>query len=280
MAYRILSLDGGGSWALIQARALGKLYGEQTSGWEILARFQLVAANSGGSLVAGCLAVGMSPADIVASFEDEGWRRLLFHALPWPERHLNPLAWAIGGPRYDTEAKLAGLRKRLGESGDLPLDRLAEAQGRPLPDLLITAFDYDRARALYFRSRPDSRAANFPPSPAPTLAEALHASSTAPVKYFDRPAEVLHRRAWDGGLAGLNNPVLAAVTEAVANGEAPEGPAVLSLGTGSGVLPPVPPSLPVEIQRIGSPRRMGRVVHRHCLLVPFEPGDHLAHCGV
>jgi hypothetical protein len=34
--YKILSLDGGGSWALIEARALAVLFGGATPGREIL----------------------------------------------------------------------------------------------------------------------------------------------------------------------------------------------------------------------------------------------------
>jgi hypothetical protein len=53
MPYKILSLDGGGSWALIQARVLGKLYGDNTSGLDILKDFDLVIGNSGGTLNIG-----------------------------------------------------------------------------------------------------------------------------------------------------------------------------------------------------------------------------------
>jgi patatin-like phospholipase/acyl hydrolase len=51
MSYRILSLDGGGAWAIIEARALIGLYGIDTAGHDVLRRFHLVAENSGGSLV-------------------------------------------------------------------------------------------------------------------------------------------------------------------------------------------------------------------------------------
>jgi hypothetical protein len=47
MPYRILSLDGGGAWALIQVRTLMTLYGESTSGHEALRNFDLAAGNSG-----------------------------------------------------------------------------------------------------------------------------------------------------------------------------------------------------------------------------------------
>ena len=53
MTYRILSLDGGGSWALIQVRALIDMYGGGTTGHQVLQDFDMVAANSGGSVVLG-----------------------------------------------------------------------------------------------------------------------------------------------------------------------------------------------------------------------------------
>ena len=39
--FRVLALDGGGSWAIIQAMALVKLYDENTTGHEVLADFDL-----------------------------------------------------------------------------------------------------------------------------------------------------------------------------------------------------------------------------------------------
>jgi patatin-like phospholipase/acyl hydrolase len=51
MPFRVLSLDGGGAWALIQVRALMALYGESKTGHQILRNFDLVAAHSGGALV-------------------------------------------------------------------------------------------------------------------------------------------------------------------------------------------------------------------------------------
>ena len=52
---RVLSLDGGGAWALIQVLALAAIYTPQTCGHEVLRDFDVIAANSGGSLVLGGL---------------------------------------------------------------------------------------------------------------------------------------------------------------------------------------------------------------------------------
>ncbi len=101
-------------------------------------------------------------------------------------------------------------------------------------NLIVTAFDYDRERAAFFRSNRDSRAKSSTPAIDATLVDAVNASTCAPIVYYDKPAEVSGRRFWDGALAGLNNPVLAAVAEALVNRTAEvDDFRVLSLGTGA-----------------------------------------------
>lgn len=240
--YKILSLDGGGSWALIQAQTLLKLYGD-ISGREILRKFDLVAATSGGSLVAGALAAGMKPTEVFELFDHEDKRRKVF-----VDKTFAFLTRFFGiGPRYVTAKKLVGLHdvldsgSKCGVKGNTPLNGLKFNE--KFPDFLITSFDYDRQRAVFFRSNENSKASSDPGNYKPAwLAEALHASSNAPVNYFDEPAQFDNpafkdKRFWDGGTAGLNNPVLAGVTEAIANKEKPENIKVLSIGTGSVMLP-------------------------------------------
>lgn len=248
---RILSLDGGGSWAILQAHALAQIFGVDTSGHEILNQFDLVAANSGGSLVAGCLIMNMSPQEIMEMFRDENRRKQIFHK--------NKIHFFT---RYSTSEKLEGIRAMLDEAGrlhhlqirgDTPLNCLA--QDNNSPDLLITAFDYHRQRATFFRSNIYSAACNTYstecPVTAPTLAEALHASSTAPVRYFDEPAQFktsafLGRKFWDGAVAGYNNPVMAAVIESLANQGDASKMKIISLGTANVFLPISSESEPID----------------------------------
>jgi patatin-like phospholipase/acyl hydrolase len=70
MAYRILSLYGGGIWALIQIKALISLYNNDkgTSGHTVLKDFDLVAANSAGSIVLGGLLENLTLGGILALF--------------------------------------------------------------------------------------------------------------------------------------------------------------------------------------------------------------------
>lgn len=256
MSYRILSLDGGGAWALIEVLALMNLYAKNTTGHKILADFDLVAANSGGSLVLGGLIENLSLSDLLTYFNDETKRRSIFSPTSsWGDRALHELVGL--GPKYSADAKLPAIERLLPRNGNAPLNGVMTKEAIQRPGgsnvhLLIVGFDYDRNRATFFRSANvggtktawgSGNASNA------TLAEAIHASTNAPVNYFDAPAQFPDKpeRYWDGAITGGNNPVLAAVTEATVLGQEPMDLAVLSLGTGSVALPQAAPGDPPSI---------------------------------
>jgi hypothetical protein len=248
--YRILSLDGGGSWALIQVKALIELFGPDKSGREVLQNFNLVAANSGGSIVLGCLIENMSLSKILGFFNDEAQRKAIFSKSDSVgDRVLQDVAGV--GPKYSEKNKLPALQRVLPQRGNQFLsDALAGIRRTGATEdlhALITSFDYDRNRATFFRSTP----ATGPEwgqgdTSKITLAEAIHASTNAPINYFDAPAQFPNRegRYWDGGIAGCNNPVLVAVTEAIVKGQDPTSIAALSVGSGSVALPSRRPGEP------------------------------------
>ena len=261
MSFRILSLDGGGTWALIQVKALMALYPAGTRGHTVLADFDLVGANSGGSIVLGGLLEDLTLAELLSLFEDQSERQSIFSPThSFGDRILHDVTGL--GPKYSAENKLPALQTAFPTKGTVPLDSVAAGLRRPESNqdlhLLIIGFDYDRNRAAFFRSSPASGPAWGTGDPADvTLAEAIHASTNAPVNYFDAPATFPDRpgRYWDGAIAGCNNPVLAAVTEAIAKSQAPTDLAVLSIGTASVSLPwpqPGQPSSPY-LQQIVSP---------------------------
>jgi hypothetical protein len=254
--FRILSLDGGGTFAMIQAKALADLYPGQ-NGHEVLSHFDMVVGCSGGSIVASGLIEGHSPQQIFELFDNESNRRSLFGALPWWRSKMylatryrdNPV-----GQRFSTKGKLNFLHSILPKFGKLPLHELPKAlaptrfalrkaRGEYLTDLsvVIVTYDFDRDRARMMRSNWQSAAANFPKhkNSAIHLADAAHASSTAPVNWFDLPAQFDHGRFWDGAMTGYNNPVLAGVTEAIAMGYSGDEIGVLSIGTSATALPPM-----------------------------------------
>jgi hypothetical protein len=241
--YRILSLDGGGSWALIQVKGLIELYGPDKPGREVLQDFDLVAANSGGSIVLGCLIEDLSLGKTLAFFNDEKQRKAIFSkSNSLQDRALRDLAGV--GPKYSEKNKLPALQRVLPQRGNLSLQDAVAGIRRPgaSEDLhvLITSFDYDRNRATFFRST-SATGPEWGHGDASeiTLAEAIHASTNAPINYFDGPAKFPDRegRYWDGGISGCNNPILVAVTEAIVKGQESTNIAALSIGTATVGLP-------------------------------------------
>jgi len=278
MGYRILSLDGGGSWALIEVRALIELYSPTTTGHQVLADFDLVAGNSGGSQVLAGLLEDLPLKDLLAYYQDEAMRRSLFSPTPnwfyrWLNRHIGI------GPAYSTQRKLEVLQEHLPKTGSKTLAEAAKGLGRGAADIhiLIIGFDYDANRSAFFRSGSTvgpgwghGHAADA------TLAEAIHASTNAPVNYFDGPAILPSGgRFWDGGITGCNNPSLAAVTEAIGRGQTPTDIIVLSLGTGTVSLPTRSPKDPTDSPFIRPPGKTGLLndIHRLATSIMDDPPD-------
>ncbi|HLY45973.1 MAG TPA: patatin-like phospholipase family protein [Stellaceae bacterium] len=249
MTCRVLSLDGGGAWALIQVLTLMDLYGEAASGHQVLANFDLVAASSGGSLVLAGLVENLSLDNILQYFMDEQKRRSIFS--PTTSLGDNLLQTVLGvGPKYSANAKLPAIERLLPTTGDSPLagamDGVVGPAGKPV-HLLIVGFDYDRNRAIFFRSAPATQAGWGTGQPATvTLAGAVHASTNAPVNYFDAPADLPDApgRFWDGGITGCNNPAVSAVVEALVLGYRSLDIRVLSLGTATVIFPLADPGVP------------------------------------
>jgi hypothetical protein len=252
---RILSLDGGGSHMSIPARALGALFGDDTPGDQIVASFDFVVANSGGAIVLAALCCGYTPRQIANQYLDASTIRKMF-CPRWTAAV--PLLRSVL-PRYSTEGKaraLAGMMDARWSSGPRPSTILLTDWPRILGasvQLLIPAFDFDQRRVSFFRSNPASPAKSSQPAVNATLLEAVHASSTPPVPYFDRPAAVRGHRYWDGGLGGYDNPVLAGVVEALAQQPgAVDAVRVLSLGASTRARPTASASVRPPI---GEPRR-------------------------
>jgi hypothetical protein len=260
MPFRVLSLDGGGAWALIEVRTLMALYGKYATGHQVLRNFDLVAANSGGSLVLAGLVEDLPLEEILQYFMAEDKRRSIFS--PTTDPGNNVLRDLLGiGPKYSAKAKLPAIERLLPKTGDEPLEGTMNGvngpNGSPV-HLLIVGFDYDRNRAVFFRSASAGGPSWGDGQPAKvTLAAAVHASTNAPVNYFDAPAILpgAADRYWDGGISGCNNPAVAALTEAAVLGHLLQDMRLLSLGTATVSLPLAPigsPTSPLEAPRLES----------------------------
>ena len=216
MPYRILSLDGGGVWSLIQVRTLISLYGADTQGHAVLKAFDLIAANAGGSLVLAGLVENMKLADLLALFMDERKRHALFP------------------PTKQTGGAVLRLLPKSGRQGmQQAANGIIGQGGRPV-HLLVIGFDDDRNRVRFFRSQPagatewnDGMSTDMP------LAAVVHISMRASIDRFPVPAEspLSLGRFWNGSITGCDNPLLAAVVEAITLNVSPGNIRALSLGT-------------------------------------------------
>jgi hypothetical protein len=233
---RILSLDGGGTWALIQIEALIDLYGSDARGHAILGHFDLAVATSGGALVLGGLAADLSLATLYDLFMDAPKIAGLFGKKrgAWWRTKLGI------SPRYTTTSKRAALDGLYGPLGSMRIHELGEQLGT---QLVFVTYDYDARRSIFVRSKLDAPSASrSPPGDDPSesirelsLVDAVHGSSTPPVRFFDEPAltdAVRTRRLWDGGVGGYDNPAVVGVAELLAQGVDPHAIALLSIGTG------------------------------------------------
>jgi hypothetical protein len=234
---RILSLDGGGTWALVQVAALTSIYGSQTTGREVLRDFDLVVANSGGALVVAALFEDFTLERIGELFNDSVMLGRLFDA----KSVRGMRGWLHWFPRYQTRAKLGMLEEFCPSAAKTKMSEVCSSLGGRT-NLLLVSFDYDTQRAVFTRSNAGSLSQAFlldvPHQLARELsvADAVHGSSTPPVRFFDQPAltgSPRSRRLWDGALGGYNNPVVAGICELLAHPEVrPEAIEVLSIGTG------------------------------------------------
>ena len=109
-SYNILSLDGGGTWAVLQAMALADIYGGDTPGRQILRHFNLVTANSGGSLVAASLWADMTPNDLIGEFDRDAILQNVFSRLSWLKAFPRSIFTSFKlGPKYSSERKLKAI---------------------------------------------------------------------------------------------------------------------------------------------------------------------------
>src|ERR1700722_8266511 len=120
MTYRVLSLDGGGVWAVIQVKALIALYDAQTLGQTVLRDFDLVAGTSGGSIVLGGLVENVTLGQLLDYFSSQQNRQAIFSPTQMLlDQALSNIIHA--GPKYSAEAKLPALETLMPNRGNLNL---------------------------------------------------------------------------------------------------------------------------------------------------------------
>lgn len=236
--YNILSLDGGGSWAIIQLLTLKDRYGN-ISGHEILQKFDLVIANSGGSIVLAALAENWTLDKALTLFEDQTIRESIFSETTYKERYF-PVDYLrlLGidlGPKYSSKRKKESFENLFKEINKRQMSELPSFIKNESLKLVVCTYDALNNRAKFFKSY----GADAEDYDSIRLTQAIHASSNAPVQYFDFPARFkaknseIYYELWDGALGGFNNPILAGMIEAFKLGVKLKDIRMVSIGTGN-----------------------------------------------
>ncbi|MEM7513073.1 MAG: patatin-like phospholipase family protein, partial [Bacteroidota bacterium] len=233
--YKILSLDGGGSWSILQLLTLKEKYGN-VSGHEILKDFDLVLANSGGSIVLAALAENYTLQKAIDIFLLEENRSMIFSKNRYAEKFI-PVSFFRGkfGPKYSTKRKKEAFDTLFNTVSKIPMEKLPDHIGKPSLRISIATFDALNNRARFFKSY-GSEKDTFD---SITITQAIHGSSNAPIQYFDFPAKMKAKNSniwyylWDGALGGFNNPTVAALIEAIKADVSLDSIKLISIGTGT-----------------------------------------------
>ncbi len=234
MNYKILSLDGGGSWAIIQLLTLKHKFGN-IEGHKILKEFDMVIANSAGSIVLAALAENWTIDKALSLFKDKSVKKKVFAKNRFRDRFFpTDFLGIVSGsfPKYSAEKKYKTFSEFFPELDKRQMNELPAFIGKESLKLVVCTFDALDNRAKFFKSYGESQSRN-----SVKLTQAVHGSSNAPVSYFDFPAifEAANSNhqymIWDGALGGFNNPVAAGVIEAIKAGVSVNDLKVISIGT-------------------------------------------------
>lgn len=201
------------------------------TGHEILREFDVVIANSGGSIVLACLVEDWTPEYSLTLFRDKIKREQIFSKNSFLERFFPADYFPSIGPKYSAKRKGLAFRQ-IFKKGDNLMDELPTMIGKPSLKLVVCTYDALNNRAKFFRSH--GHGLTFD---RVRLTQAIHGSSNAPIQYFDFPARFKAKGSniwydlWDGALGGFNNPVAAGIIEAIKCGYKKDDISVVSLGT-------------------------------------------------
>lgn len=213
MAYRILTIDGGGIAGLFAARLLERLGAEHPA---LLRDVDLIAGTSTGGIIALCLAHGASPAELVSLYAEHGGE--IFDD-SWFDNIID-VGTAIGSD-YDNKKLKKNLERVLGAA------RLRDLAKRVLiPSFDLDAVDEDGVRAWkpkFFHNYPGSD------TDGAELAVDVALRTSAAPTYFPTYQGYI-----DGGVVA-NNPSVSAIATALdprAGKQKLDDIVVLSVSTG------------------------------------------------
>ena len=173
MAFRILSLDGGGIRGVIPATMLAVI--EQQIGVPLNQYFNLIAGTSTGSILAAGIAIGLRPIDLLGMYQKKGSRIFPYKSLWSPERLGLVVQYGLSAPKYSDKGLVEVLKE------EFKYKKLTEITST---NLLMVSYDTINREPIIFKSW-RKKFINVP------LWEACVCSASAPA-YF--PAHQLVRK--------------------------------------------------------------------------------------
>lgn len=198
---RILTIDGGGIRGTFPAAFLANL--EKDLARPIGSYFDLIAGTSTGGIIAIGLALGLSAADILKLYEDEGpeiFAQAHSGIRGWAERRMRKGRWLLWGPKYSAEPLRSALQEVLGER------KLGEAKTR----LVVPAWHPQTQGVYIFKTAHHPR---LKTDYKELAVDAAMATAAAPT-YFAQHITANDVGLVDGGM-WANNPTGIAVVEAI-----------------------------------------------------------------
>jgi len=210
--YKILSLDGGGSWAILQLLTLKHKYGN-VEGHIILRDFDMIISNSGGSIVLAALAENWTIDKTLTLFEQKEVREQVFYKNTFKDRFF-PIDYirlfTNFGPKYSAPKKGEAFRKLFPELDKRQMEELPAFIGKDSLKLIVCTYDALNNRAKFFKSYGRNES-----NDSVRMTQAIHGSSNAPVQYFDFPARFKTKNTeifyelWDGAFSiGTGNKLM------------------------------------------------------------------------
>jgi hypothetical protein len=217
MAFRVLSIDGGGMRGIYTATFLAEversfaLRKKYPNGLDIGKAFKLIVGTSTGAIISCGLAKGVSPSDMAKIYKDHG------HSI-FPKKMPSSLgidlaSQMITRPKYLKSGNQALKNVLIAVLGDTTIKQIWEDRHIALA---ITAVNMSNFRSWVFKT-PHDKGSNHRDDNY-TLVDICQASSAAPLfrslAAIDNPDNSSYDVFADGGL-WANNPVIVALVEAL-----------------------------------------------------------------
>jgi predicted patatin/cPLA2 family phospholipase len=203
--YKILSIDGGGTKGIVPATFISEF--EKRSDKRMCDVYDCYIGTSTGAILAGAMGIGLTGDEIVDIYHNDAskifkkekkWWRTLFGATE---------------EKYETRNLYNALFRNFGDV------RMGDLKRR----VIVTAYDIETRKNIIFDSEDPNHKDLL-------LADCVTASAAAPT-YFE-PHSFGTYRVVDGGVSGMNNPVLVGYVAAIRKGFDKRAISICSLGTG------------------------------------------------